>query len=94
MYDEIMITVVSVVFILTVGGVILLRPMMKRLGEFLEVLIQDKRRLGGRVTAPSAVNEALEQRISLLEERVEFTERLLRAPADHAGRAFPQEREG
>lgn len=70
---------VGIVFFLTVGGVILLRPITKRLGEYLEVLIREKReepRVEGQEQLRHSL-EGLEDRLSLVEEKLEFTERLL-----------------
>lgn len=58
---------------ITTGAVILLRPVAKRLGDFLEVLIQERRQaLEARVDL-----QGLTKRFDVLEERVHFTERLL-----------------
>lgn len=83
--------VVGIVFFLTVGGVILLRPISKRLGEFLEVLIQEKRaepRARGEEELRRSM-EGLEDRLSLVEEKLEFTERLLAS----SGGTAPEERD-
>lgn len=72
-------TIVGTVFFLTVGGVIILRPIAKRLGEFLEVLIQEKRK-DMQVRGDDRMRRMLgdlEQRMSLLEDRLEFAEDLL-----------------
>ena len=70
--------VISTVFILTVGGVILLRPVMKRLGALLDVLVLQKTR------APDEENrrlrdtvDTMNERLTLMEERLDFTERLI-----------------
>lgn len=70
--------VISTVFILTVGGVILLRPVMKRLGALLDVLAlqktkspdEENRRLRETV-------ETMNERMTLMEERLDFAERLI-----------------
>jgi len=70
--------VISTVFILTVGGVILLRPVMKRLGALLDVLVlqktkgpdEENRRLRDTV-------ETMNERLTLMEERLDFAERLI-----------------
>ena len=75
--------VVSVVLIVMTGLVLLLRPIAKKLGNFLEVVAEEKRR---RFTEPMArhdadriagILETLDQRLGQLEERQEFTDRLL-----------------
>ena len=70
--------VISTVFILTVGGVILLRPVMKRLGALLDVLVLQKTK------APDEENrrlrdtvETMNERLTLMEERLDFAERLI-----------------
>ncbi|MCY4398196.1 MAG: hypothetical protein OXE96_02475 [Gemmatimonadetes bacterium] len=70
--------IVSVVLIFTVGGVILLRPIAKRLGALLDVMVleksrttsEDHRRLGDGI-------DTINERLSLIEERQDFTERLI-----------------
>ena len=70
--------IISTVFILTVGGVILLRPVMKRLGALLDVLVLQKTK------APDEENrrlrdtvDTMNERLTLMEERLDFTERLI-----------------
>lgn len=71
--------VIAVVFILTVGGVLILRPIAKHLGAYLEQLTQEKAE--GRSLPDFAhlqtILESMDQRLSLMEERQEFTDRLL-----------------
>jgi hypothetical protein len=75
--------VVVVTLILTVGGVILLRPIAQRLGEFLEVLIQEKRAfLQSGSTRSASAPPDLAQRVAHLEQRLDFTERLLSDPRE------------
>lgn len=69
---------ISIVFILTAGGVILLQPVMTRLGALLDALAlrktrapdEENRRLRNRV-------ETMNERLALMEERLDFTERLI-----------------
>lgn len=70
--------VVPMVFIVTVGGVIVLRPIAKRLGTLLDAMAAERSGapLGETRRLHEAV-EALNDRLSLLEERQEFTERLI-----------------
>ncbi len=70
--------VISVAFFLTVGGVILLRPVMKRLGALIDAVARQK------AMAPNEENrrlretvETMAERLSLVEERLDFTERLI-----------------
>ena len=70
--------IVSVVFILTVGGVVLLRPIAKRLIELLDVYTQDRQSgLQSDVHQVRDLMETMNARLQLLEERQDFTERLL-----------------
>ena len=86
-WDVIAPMIVSIVLILTVGGVILLRPIAKRLGALLDVMVLEKsrttsvdnRRLGETV-------DTINERLSLIEERQDFTERLIdRSGSDESG---------
>jgi len=73
--------IVSTVLILVSGAVLLLRPISKRLGAYLEVLAEDRRRAVATQSHDperlAAVLEALDRRLARLEERQEFTEALL-----------------
>lgn len=76
--------VMGVVFFVMVGLVLLLRPIAKKLGNLLEVVAEEKRH---RLTAqPMAAQDAgrianilesVDRRLSQLEERQEFTDKLL-----------------
>jgi hypothetical protein len=74
----------TLVVVLTIGGVILLRPISKHLGHYLEAKANERKALGQR--APEdwdrlfATLEGLANRMDSLEERQEFTERLLASP--------------
>jgi hypothetical protein len=71
--------IMSVVLILTVGGVLILRPIARHLGSLLEAMTREKLD-GGRAQELSHVRELMEtmnQRLQLMEERQEFTDRLL-----------------
>ena len=70
--------VMSTVFILTVGGVLVLRPLSKRLAELLEVYTRDKQSLmGTEVHQIRELLETMNARLQLIEERQDFTEKLL-----------------
>lgn len=82
--------IMSVVFFLTTGAVILLRPITKRLGVYLEVLAEERRQSLQRPapgSAPSlsentrmiALLESMDDRMQRLEDRQDFTDRLLTA---------------
>ncbi len=78
----------TVVVVLTIGGIILLRPISKHLGQYLEAKANERKALGQR--APEdwdrlfATLEGLATRMDTLEERQDFTERLLSRPHDDA----------
>lgn len=70
--------VVPSLFIVTVGGVIVLRPIASRLGILLEAMAREKS--GSSSEETRRLREAVEtmnDRLSLLEERQDFTERLI-----------------
>lgn len=74
--------VVAIVFILTAGGVALLRPLTRRLGDLLEAMAAARRDPGVReeLARIREVQEILSERLTLMEERQEFTDALLRSP--------------
>jgi hypothetical protein len=89
-FEALLAGIVTCLLILVPAGVILLRPVFKRLGDYLEAAAAAKR--GGvpegelaamrsaleRLDARLAVTEErLETRISLSEERLDFQEKLL-----------------
>ena len=70
--------VVAVAFFLTAGGVLVLRPIAKRLGGILELFTKERR--SGMEADVRRTRELLEQmdaRLHVIEERQDFTERLL-----------------
>lgn len=71
--------IVMVTAILTTGGVLLFRPLAKRLAELLHVMTQERLMPGaGRDVAQlHELIGRLESRLSLLEDRQGFTESLL-----------------
>jgi hypothetical protein len=74
----------TVTLIVSVGAVILLKPLMRNLGNFLEAKAEEKRLLGSR--SPEdwdrlfGTLEGLGDRLKALEERQDFTEKLLARP--------------
>ena len=76
--------IVMVTGIVTAGGVLVLRPISKRLAELLAVMAQQKS--GGSSELEAArlreVVSSLESRLALLEERQNFTENLLTSRRD------------
>ena len=73
---------VAIVLTLTIGGVTLLKPLSKRLGELLEVMARERQqpRLGNEVEHIRELLETMNGRLSLLEERQDFTDALLSDP--------------
>jgi hypothetical protein len=84
--------VLGVTFVVISGAVLLLRPITKRLGTYLEVLANERK----AAIAPAPVDdsrlanvlESMDQRMRRLEERQAFTDALLagRKPAELPGR--------
>jgi len=70
--------IMTIVLILTVGGVMVLRPIAKRVGDLLETYAKDRREgLEGDVHQIRDLLETMNARLRLMEERQDFTERLL-----------------
>ena len=88
--------VVAVMLIVSTAAVALLRPITKRLGSYLEVLAEERRRALAQTPMDradaarlSAAVEALESRLGLLEEHQDFTNRLL-AERPETARSLPR----
>ncbi len=79
MSDSALLALVMIVFILTFGGTILLRPLTKRLADYLDV--KTRSRLSGadeeEIRRLREALEATNGRLALLEERQDFTDRML-----------------
>ncbi|NIP83314.1 MAG: hypothetical protein GWM90_30450 [Gemmatimonadetes bacterium] len=88
--EAIMSGILGTLLILTPAAVILLRPVFRRLGDYLEAAAAEKRRgaNGRELTEMRAAlerfesrltltEERLDSRLSLTEERVDFQEKLL-----------------
>ena len=70
--------IIAVVGILTGGGVLVLRPISKRIGELLDVYAREKQGgMAGEVHQIRDLLETMNARLQLLEDRQDFTERLL-----------------
>ncbi len=72
---------VAVTMILTTGAVLLLRPVAKRLGDLLELMAKQRT---GELKEPGSERlntllEAIDTRLGLVEERLDFTDSLLQA---------------
>jgi len=72
----------AIILTLTIGGVILLKPIANKLGHLLEAMAKERSepQLGGEVGHLRDLLETTNARLSLLEERQEFTEALLNDP--------------
>ena len=72
----------GVVLILAVSGVILLRPLSKQLGTLLEAMAKERTepRLGEDLGHMRDLLETIDGRLSLMEERQDFTDALLQDP--------------
>jgi hypothetical protein len=70
-----------IVLILTTGGVILLRPLTRKLGDLLEAMAAERRDpiLREELARLREMNDMLSERLALLEEKQEFTEALLKS---------------
>lgn len=71
--------VIGLTLIVVTGGVLVLRPLARRLGDYLEVLAAG-RRAEQRLPPDRRVLESLErveERLRLLEERQDFTDAML-----------------
>jgi len=75
--------IVMVTAILTTGGVLILRPVTRRLGSLLEVMTHQRLRAASADPAEqSRIRELLtsiDSRLNLLEERQDFAEALISA---------------
>ncbi len=91
MSNDIYPAAVMIVFILTAGGTILLRPVVKKLGDYLEFLMtQEKSRpAGDDVARLREAVDTLSARLALVEERQDFAESMLSRP--EPPRAIPVE---
>jgi hypothetical protein len=70
--------VVPTVFILTVGAVVILRPIAKRLTDLIELYSRDRQAgIQSDVQQIRDLLETMNARLQLIEERQDFTERLL-----------------
>ncbi len=71
--------IMSSIGVLTIGGVLVLRPIAKHLGAYLEALTRQHLEPGRQeeVYHLREQMETMSQRLHLLEERQDFSERLL-----------------
>ena len=78
-WDNVAPMIVAIVMFLTIGGVLVLRPIAKHLGAYLEALTKQQLEPGRReeLSQVRDILDSMSQRLSLLEERQDFQERLL-----------------
>jgi hypothetical protein len=72
----------AIILTITIGGVILLKPIANKLGHLLEAMAKERSepQLGSDISHLRDLLETTNARLSLLEERQEFTEALLANP--------------
>ena len=78
-WDVIAPMVVAIVLIVTVGGVVLLRPLSARLGKLLDAMAEERREptVQKDLERVRQTLETLSARLEFVEERQDFTEALL-----------------
>lgn len=74
--------VFAVILTLTIGGVILLKPIANKLGHLLEAMAKERSepQLGSELGHIRDLLETTNARLALLEERQDFTDALLNDP--------------
>ena len=74
--------VIAVILTLTIGGVILLKPIANKLGNLLEAMAKERSepQLGSELGHIRDLLETTNARLTLLEERQDFTDALLSDP--------------
>lgn len=74
--------VFAIILTLTIGGVVLLKPIANKLGNLLEAMARDRNdpQLENELRHVRDLLETTNARLALLEERQEFTEALLSDP--------------
>jgi hypothetical protein len=63
-WDRFVIMLLPIVFILSITGIIILRPLSKRLGDLLELMVRDR-----RLDSPHGIHEVI-QRLDAIEARI------------------------
>jgi hypothetical protein len=75
--------IIAVLLIITVGGVILLKPISNKLGNLLEAMAKERSnppQIDSQLDRMNDLLETMNSRLSLLEERQDFTDALLADP--------------
>ncbi len=72
----------AIILTLTIGGVILLKPIANKLGQFLEAMAKERSepQLNDQLGHIRDLVETTNARLTLLEERQDFTDALLNDP--------------
>jgi len=72
----------AIILTLTIGGVILLKPIANKLGLFLEAMAKERSepQLSAELNHMRDLLETTNARLTLLEERQDFTDALLQDP--------------
>lgn len=82
--------ITAIVLFLTIGGVAVLRPISKRVGDLLEMYARDRQQgIESELGQVRDLLETLDARLHLIEERQDFTDRLLAPESD--ARRLPRE---
>lgn len=78
--------VMGLTFMVVGGGVLILRPIARRLGDYLEVLVANRRAQIQPSTDRRVVEtlERVEERLRLIEERQDFTDAMLARGGERA----------
>jgi hypothetical protein len=84
--------IVATTLIIVTGAVALLRPIAKRLGAYLEAVTFEKQKQPQKTIEPRIVEtlERMDERLRLLEERLDFTDSLLSRTAAAERPALPR----
>ena len=77
---------VTMTLAIVTGGVLILRPITKRIGSLIEVAIEERRRRFAAPPTPDTTRivdllEGIDERLSSLEEKQRFTDAILHAEA-------------
>jgi hypothetical protein len=79
----------TVTLALTIGGVILLRPLMRNLGNFLEAKAEERKGISDGTAEDwerlLSGLDSLDKRLQAIEDRQDFTEKLLSGPRGGEG---------
>ena len=78
-WDFIAPMITAIVLTVTIGGVLVLRPLSHRLAELLEAMARNRQApmVEDELIRVREAMETLASRMELLEERLDFTERLI-----------------